>query len=257
RPCACSWGGPDTEIAPPPRSSPGWQSAPSRPPADRQSWSPMLVGSAGFFLVSLSALFFVVDPLGLAPVFLALPRRGSPDKRRKAAKKATTIFFFVVSFFALGGSVVFDLLGVSLAAFKVAGGLLLLLTALDMLRSKQSDTRTSDQEIDAAARKEDIAIVPLAMPLLAGPGSIATAVVLTSRANSWLQISPVVVAVAAAALLTSVFLRRARVDERLLGTSGLPVLERGVRPPLPALALQFVVAGLGEAVPGLLPGPGA
>src|SRR5690606_37306308 len=155
-----------------------------------------------FFLVSISAFFFVVDPIGLVPIFLALTRRDSPQKREKAARKATLIFFVVVSFFALGGGVGCDLLGVSLAAFKVAGGLLLLLTALDMLRSKQSDTRTSDQEIDAAARKEDIAIVPLAMPLLAGPGSIATAVVLTSRANSWFQISLVVVAVAAVALLT-------------------------------------------------------
>lgn len=217
----------------------------------------MLAEAASFFLVSISALFFVVDPVGLAPIFLALTQRDSREKRLKAAKKATTIFFFVVSFFALGGSVVFDLLGVSLAAFKVAGGLLLLLTALDMLRSKQSDTRTSDQEIDAAARKEDIAIVPLAMPLLAGPGSIATAVVLTSRANSWFQTSLVVVAVAAVALLTYVFLRGARVVERVLGKNGLPILERVMGLLLAAIALQFVIDGLGEALPGLLQGPGA
>ena len=213
----------------------------------------MLVEAASFFLVSISAFFFVVDPIGLVPIFLALTRRDSPQKREKAARKATLIFFVVVSFFALGGGVVFDLLGV----FKVAGGLLLLLTALDMLRSKQSDTRTSDQEIDAAARKEDIAIVPLAMPLLAGPGSIATAVVLTSRANSWFQISLVVVAVAAVALLTYVFLRGARVVERVLGKNGLPILERVMGLLLAAIALQFVIDGLGEALPGLLQGPGA
>lgn len=214
----------------------------------------MLVESARFFLVSLSALFFVVDPLGLAPIFLALTRRDSPEKRRKAARKATTIFFFVVTFFALGGSVVFDLLGVSLAAFKVAGGLLLLLTALDMIRHRQSDTRTSDEEIDAASRKDDIAIVPLAMPLLAGPGSIATAVVLTTRASNWFQVAMVVVAIGFVALLTYLLLRGAAVVERVLGKNGLAILERVMGLLLAAIALQFVIDGLGEALPGLLEG---
>lgn len=214
----------------------------------------MLVEAASFFLVSISAFFFVVDPIGLVPIFLALTRRDPPEKRERAARKATLVFFFVVSFFALGGTVVFDLLGVSLAAFKVAGGVLLLLTALDMLRSKQSDTRTSDEEIDAAARKEDVAIVPLAMPLLAGPGSIATAVVLTSRATSWFQVSLVIVAVACVALVTYFCLRGAQVVERVLGKNGIPILERVMGLLLAAIALQFVIDGLGEAMPGLVHG---
>lgn len=212
----------------------------------------MLAEAASFFLVSISAFFFVVDPIGLVPIFLALTRRDSSEKREKAARKASTIFFVVVSFFALGGGVIFDLLGVSLAAFKVAGGLLLLLTALDMLRSKQSDTRTSDEEIDAAARKEDIAIVPLAMPMLAGPGSIATAVVLTSRAANWIQVVLVVIAIALTALLTYLFLRSARVVERVLGKNGLPILERVMGFLLAAIALQFVLDGMGEALAGIL-----
>lgn len=214
----------------------------------------MLADAASFFLVAISAFFFVVDPIGLVPIFLALTRQDSTEKKEKAARKATTIFFLVVTFFALGGGLIFDVLGVSLAAFKVAGGLLLLLTALDMLRSKQSDTRTSDEEIDAATQKEDIAIVPLAMPMLAGPGSIATSMVLMSRAANWFQASLVVVAIGITALATYLILRSARVVERVLGKNGLPILERVMGFLLAAIALQFVLDGVGEALAEIMEG---
>lgn len=214
----------------------------------------MFVENLSFFLVALSAIFFVVDPIGLAPIFLALTSNYREEKRKKAAKKATLIFFFLASFFAIGGGIIFDLLGVSLAAFKVAGGLLLLFTALDMLRSKQSDTRTSDEEIDAATRKEDIAIVPLAMPLLAGPGAIATSMVLTSRASNPFQIGLVVVAIAIVGTVTFLVLRAAPMVERVLGKNGLSILERVMGLLLASIALQFMIDGLGEALPGLIQG---
>lgn len=217
----------------------------------------MFIETLTFFLVAFSALFFVVDPIGLSPIFLALTSNYPEAKRQKAARKACWIFVGVVGFFAVGGGIIFDLLGVSLAAFKVAGGLLLLFTALDMLRSKQSETRTSDEEIDAASRKEDIAIVPLGMPLLAGPGAIATSMVLTSRATGPFQIGLVVVAILILGVLTYLFLRAAPMVERVLGKNGLPILERVMGLLLAAIAIQFMIDGLGEALPGLLEGGGA
>lgn len=201
-----------------------------------------------------AALFFVVDPIGLVPLFVAMTQDHTAEQRRATAKKACLIFVGVTTFFAVGGGFLFDLLGVSLAAFKIAGGLLLLYTAADMLQSKQPGTRTSTEEMDAAALREDIAIVPLAMPLLAGPGAIATAMVLSSRASNPWERLPVVVAILLIAGITFLALRAAPMIDRVLGKSGQSILERVMGLLLATIAVQFVVDGLGEALPGLTQG---
>lgn len=198
-----------------------------------------------------AALFFVVDPIGLVPLFIAMTQGDTVEQRRATAKKACLIFIGVTTFFTIGGGFLFDLLGVSLAAFKIAGGLLLLYTAADMLQSKQPGTRTSTEEMDAAARRSDIAIVPLAMPLLAGPGAIATAMVLSSQASSTWGRIPVVVAILAIAGVTFLFLRAAPFIDRVLGQSGQSILERVMGLLLATIAVQFIVDGIGEALPGL------
>jgi multiple antibiotic resistance protein len=129
-------------------------------------------------LVSLSALFFVVDPIAAVPFFLAMTRKDGVERRRETALRAAVTTGLVLSTFALAGAWVFRILGISLGAFKIAGGVVLLLLALDMIRTKPSRTRITEGEVEAGADQEDVAIVPLAMPLLAGPGSIATAIVL-------------------------------------------------------------------------------
>ena len=206
-----------------------------------------------FSLVAFSALFFVVDPIGLAPLFVTMTADYSNEKRRQTAKKACLIFVGVLTFFVLGGGLIFQLLGVSLAAFNIAGGHLLLLTALDMLQSKQSETRTSGEEIGEAAQKEDVAVVPLAMPLLAGPGAIATVMVLSARApNGWYLI-PLVASVVANAVATFLVLRAANVVDRWLGISGRAILERIMGLLLAAIAVQFIVTGVREALPEIFP----
>ena len=149
----------------------------------------MLAQALALSLVSLSAIFFVVDPISAVPVFLAMTRDDSAEKRRHTALRASVTAAFVLSAFALAGAWIFKLLGIGLPAFKVAGGVVLLLLALDMIRTQPSKTRITEGEVEAGAGKDDIAIVPLAMPLLAGPGSIATCIVLMARARSgpWWQ----------------------------------------------------------------------
>jgi multiple antibiotic resistance protein len=118
-------------------------------------------------LVSLPAVFFVVDPVAAVPFFLAMTRDDSPEKRRETALRACVTAGLILAGFALAGGLIFRLLGISLGAFKIAGGVVLLLLALDMIRTQPSRTRITEGEVAAGADKEDVAIVPLAMPLLA------------------------------------------------------------------------------------------
>ncbi|HUL58571.1 MAG TPA: MarC family protein [Anaeromyxobacteraceae bacterium] len=207
-------------------------------------------------LVSLSALFFVVDPLSAVPFFLALTRDDDAAKRRRTALRASATAGLVLLVFSLAGAWIFKVLGISIGAFKVAGGVVLLLLALDMIRTQPSKTRITEGEMAAGAEKEDVAVVPLGMPLLAGPGSIATAIVLMARARSgpWWHAVPVLAAIAVTAVATFLILAGAARVERLLGRTGLAILERAAGLLLVAIAIQFILDGIGDALPGLLRG---
>jgi multiple antibiotic resistance protein len=205
------------------------------------------------FLVALSAIFFVVDPLSAVPLFLAMTRADSVAKRRATALRASITAALVLSGFALGGAWIFKLLGIGLPAFKVAGGVVLLLLALDMLRIRPSTTRITEGEVEEGVGKDDIAVVPLAMPLLAGPGSIATAVVLMARARAgpWWHAAAVLLAIALTCTATWLILAGAARTERVLGKTTLAILERAAGLLLVAIAIQFMMDGLGEGLPGL------
>lgn len=204
-------------------------------------------------LVSFSAIFFVVDPLSAVPFFLAMTREHSAEQRRETALRAAVAAALVLSSFSLAGAWIFKLLGIGLPAFKVAGGVVLLLLALDMIRTQPSKTRITESEVTAGAGKEDIAIVPLAMPLLAGPGSIATAIVLMARARSgpWWHALPVLGAIALTCVAVYLVLAGAARTEKVLGPTGLAILERAAGLLLVAIAVQFMMDGLGEGLPGL------
>lgn len=205
-------------------------------------------------LVSLSAVFFVVDPIAAVPFFLAMTRDDPAEKRRETALRAALTAGLVLATFALAGAAIFKVLGISLGAFKIAGGVVLLLLALDMIRTQPSRTRITDQEVAAGVDKEDIAIVPLAMPLLAGPGSIATVIVLMSRARAeaWWQAIPVIGAIAVTSVASYFILAGAARTERVLGRTGLAILERAAGLMLVAIAVQFMLDGLGESLSGWL-----
>jgi multiple antibiotic resistance protein len=211
----------------------------------------VLVELLSLSLVSLSAIFFVVDPLSAVPFFLAMTRDATVEDRRATALRAAITAGAVLAGFALAGDWIFRLLGISLGAFKIAGGIVLLLLALDMIRTQPSRTRITEKEVEAGAVKDDIAIVPLAMPLLAGPGSIATAIVLVARARAgpWWHVLPVLGAIAVTAAASYVILAGAARTERVLGRTGLAIIERVAGLLLVAIAIQFMVDGLREALP--------
>lgn len=204
-------------------------------------------------VVSLSAIFFVVDPLGAVPFFLAMTRDAGAAERRETALRAALTAGVVLATFAVAGIWIFRLLGIGLGAFKIAGGVVLLLLALDMIRIQPSRTRITEKEVEAGTAKEDVAIVPLAMPLLAGPGSIATAIVLMTRAREgpWWHALPVLGAIAITAAASYLILAGATRTERVLGRIGLAIIERVAGLLLVAIAVQFMLDGLGEALPRL------
>lgn len=195
------------------------------------------------FLVSLSAVFFVVDVFGVVPLFIAMTAGDSREKIRKMALRACLTGAALLTFFALFGGFVFKVMGVSLSAFRVAGGILLLITALDMLKARQSETRTSAEETREGAAKDDIAIVPLAMPLLAGPGSIATVMVLMSKGDSVFVAVPVVMSIAITFLVSYYVLRAAPLVQKVLRASGVAILQRVMGLVLAAIAVQFMAEG--------------
>jgi multiple antibiotic resistance protein len=197
-----------------------------------------------FFLVALSAVFFIVDPFAVVPLFVAMTAQDTPEKASKMALRACVVGAALLAFFALFGGVIFKVMGVSLPAFRVAGGILLLITALDMLRARTSETRTSDAETREGIDKEDIAIVPLAMPLLAGPGSIATVMVLVSETKTWWWGIAVLVAIAVTFIASYLVLRGAQLVQRVLGASGIAILQRVMGLILAAISVQFIAEGM-------------
>jgi multiple antibiotic resistance protein len=213
----------------------------------------MLAEVASFSLVSLSAVFVVVDPFAAVPFFLAMTAEDGPAERRETARRAAAAAFLVLTGFALAGAFLFQALGITLAAFRVAGGVLLLIMAVDMLRTRTSPARITQGEVEAGAAKEDVAVVPLAMPLLAGPGSIATVVVLMGRARAghlW-RVVPVLAAILLTCAATYFILAGASRVDRVLGRTGMNILERVAGLLLAAIAIQFMIDGLLDAFPAL------
>jgi len=131
-----------------------------------------------FLLLAFSSIFFIVDPIASIPTFLALTSHAEVAQRRHMAKRAAWTCFLVLSGFALGGTLIFKMFGITLPAFRIAGGLIMILIGLDMVQARRSQTKETVSETQQAMEKEDVGIIPLGVPMLAGPGSISTVMAL-------------------------------------------------------------------------------
>jgi multiple antibiotic resistance protein len=204
-----------------------------------------------FWLLCFGSLFSIVDPFAAVPIFLALVGEQPRQEQASIALRASLTCFVVLTAFGVAGSFIFRFYGITIAAFKVAGGILLFAVALDMMRAQPSNTRTTHEERSEAASKEDVWLVPLGLPLLSGPGAIATVMVLAGKANGAEQHVGVLVAIFAVSLLTFLVLRSATFMARALGRTGLNVIGRIMGLILAAVAIQFVLDGVREALPRL------
>ena len=217
--------------------------------------SPALTDLLAFTLSTLTTLFFVVDPPAAAPIFLSMTGNDTPAHKRSMALRASIATFVILALFAAVGGVIFRLLGVSLGAFRIAGGLLLFLMAVDMLQAERSRQRTSPEEEAEGADKQDVSVFPLAIPMLAGPGAISTVMVLVSRVEHFWQYPVIFLAVAVTSLGVYSVLRGALVIERRLGQTGLNVLQRVMGLVLAAVSVQFVIEGLHLVLPQFVTAP--
>ena len=185
-------------------------------------------------------LFVVIDPIGLSPMFIALTQGMDRRARRAIALRATLISAGILTLFALFGEAVLGFMGISMSAFRIAGGALLFLTALDMLFERLSKRRKGQ-----AHAENDPSVFPLATPLIAGPGAIASMILLTGSAEGDPALIAAMLGVLAAvlALVLLAFIIGGEV-ERLLGDTGINVVTRLLGMLLAALAVQFVLDGL-------------
>jgi len=202
-----------------------------------------------FFITALISLFVIIDPPGNVFPYLALSQAGASPERSKLARNACLYAFLILSLFIFIGRVLLNFFGISLPAFQIAGGLILFRIAFDMLEGRGHFNRLDTSSSLVAADYRDIALVPMTMPLLAGPGAISTILVLTSRSHSLLEDGLLLLALGLIMLLTYVVFRFA---EQLLGylkESGVRLLTRIMGLILAALAVEFVIQGLRAAFP--------
>lgn len=197
-----------------------------------------------FSLLALSSIFFLVDPFAAIPSFIAITAGVEPERRRRMAWKASLTCWIVLTAFALAGQFIFSLFGIKLPAFEIAGGLILLLIGIDMLEAKRSPTQESTDETQEAASKEDAGIVPLGIPMLAGPGAISSVMVLVGEAPDRWQMMAILASIAISALASFGVLSGADRLRKLLGETGIRILVRIMGLLLVALAMQFFVNGL-------------
>jgi multiple antibiotic resistance protein len=198
------------------------------------------------FLFKFTSLLFVVDPWGAIPAFLVMTAGDSLARRRMTAVKATVTACLVLMAFALGGSALLKMLGISMAAFRIAGGVVLFLVAFDMIRA-QRPSQQSPGEIEEGRAKEDVAITPLAIPMLSGPASLGTVILLAGQAGSAAELAGVYLAIALVALVSLAVLLFAATFFHRLGSSGINVLSRILGLLLTAIAVQFIIDGLADA----------
>jgi len=196
-----------------------------------------------FSLVSLSSIFFIVDPLATIPAFLVMTSEDGEEKRRRAARQAAWTCFLVLTLFSLAGTLIFKLFGITLPAFKIAGGLILFLVAMDMLQARRSGTQEVTEERLEGASKDEVGVTPLGIPMLAGPGAISTVMVLVGQSRHWYQAALVFTAVAVTAVASYMILAGANRARRFLGETGIRILMRLMGLVLTAIAVQFVLNG--------------
>lgn len=211
-----------------------------------------------YFAVTLSSILFLVDPFATVPAFLVMTEGETEAHRRRMAKRAALTCFFVLAGFGLIGAPVFRLLGITMPAFRIAGGLILLLIGMDMVQAKRPTTNEAPGETEEGAKKDDVGIIPLGMPMLAGPGSISTVMVLIGPRPDPVHLGLIFAALGVAAFVCYLVLRAAGRVRRYLGETGIHILTRLMGMLLMALAVQFITGGLtdlGFASPKSVPTP--
>ena len=197
-----------------------------------------------YSILAFSSLFIIVDPIAVIPAFIAMTPDETPENRKRMAGLACAVMAGVLILFAVAGKWIFKVLSITMPAFQIAASILLLLVALDMLRAQRSRVQETTEETEAGTSKTDIAITPLAIPMLSGPGAISTVILLQTRAKDPLQIGVLYICILLVSLASYLILRVAARGARWLNPIALRIATRIMGLLLAAVAVQFMLNGL-------------
>ena len=206
--------------------------------------SPELTTLFHYVLLAFGSLFVIVDPIATVPAFLAMTPRDTPEQRIRMARLASFVMAGVLLVFAIAGKMIFKFLGITMPAFQIAASIVLLMVALDMLRAQRSRVQETSEETNAGAEKSDIAITPLAVPMLAGPGAISTVIVLQSRTEGIAQPIALYVCILGVSVATYFTLRISAHGAKWLNPIAMKITTRIMGLLLAAVAIQFMINGL-------------
>jgi multiple antibiotic resistance protein len=199
-----------------------------------------------YIVFAFSSLFFIVDPFATIPAFISMTPDDSVESRQRMARLACTVMAVVLIVFALAGKWIFKFLSISMPAFQIAASIVLMLIAIDMLRAQRSRVQETKEETAEGAHKTDIAVTPLAVPMLAGPGAISTVIVLQGRATDFLQHAALFGCILGVSVVSYLILRVAARGARWLSPIALRITTRVMGLLLAAVAIQFLLRALQE-----------
>lgn len=205
-----------------------------------------MILDTAYMITAFVTMLVVIDPIAIAPVFLALTPGIDRKSRERIARRAVLVAGLVLAVFALFGEAVLDFIGISMGAFRVAGGILLFLTALDMLFERRTKRREDKVDASSPAQHEDPSVFPMAIPLIAGPGAIASIILLIGQKPGGEGLVTVLGITAVILFIMYIMLRISGYLEKGLGKVGINVITRILGMLLAALSVQFVLDGLSQ-----------
>jgi multiple antibiotic resistance protein len=202
-----------------------------------------------FAIVAFPSLIVIINPVMVTSIFITLTSNATKEARRAIALKTTIISFAVLLSFAVFGALVFKFFSITIGAFQIAGGVILFSVALGMLHAKAPRTKHTPEEMEEAMGRDDIAVVPLAIPMVAGPGAITTVIVLAGEAHATFNMVILFLAIVVVLAIVYAMLRNAARIQKFLGPSGLNITTRLMGLVLAAVAVQFVIHGVESVLP--------
>ena len=201
-----------------------------------------------FFILCFSSLFTLINPIGIVPIFIAMTDEYNKTEREMIAFKSVMFAFFILILFGFLGEFIFSFYNITIHGFRIAGGILLLKISFDMIESKRSRTRTTPMEEKAAEEKNEIAYTPLAIPLIAGPGSIASIMILSSESSHWNHKITLFFALGTVLLITFLTLKLSKYLTKTFGRAGLRIMQRIMGLILMVISIEFILKGIKESI---------
>ena len=196
-----------------------------------------------YFVYAFTTIFVIVSPIEATLVFVTLTTTQRSEEKDQICRRTTLVAFTIAIFFSLAGDIVLRLFSITVDSLRVAGGILLFLMAIDMLRGVRQQNKVNDMDLLNVTRQEDVSVFPLAIPLLAGPGLITTVVVLMNEANNVMEKCLVLLAICLTFLATFVILKFSEYIDQVLGITGIMVTTRIIGLFLGAIAVNFIATG--------------